>query len=132
MTNLQPQGKAQADERNGLFNCCRMRTTFPRNLLMMDFMIIQGINNESDVILKKHGVRSFKPVNAFRHRQWPQYVLLGCRIKFSEAKQFIDAMYELERNMLLLGYQDYEEACAAIFEEAGSETLPDPGLDCVG
>ena len=130
MKNGIMKGEAHTSERNGLYNCCLMRTAFPRNLLIMDFMIIQGINNESDSILKKHGVRSFKPVNAFRHRQWPQYVLLGCQVRKSEAERFVDAMYELERNMLLLGYRDYQDACAAIFEECGAEILPDPDLDC--
>ena len=40
-------------------------------------------------------------------------------------KCFVDVMYELERNMLLLGYRDYEKACNVIFEEF-DRLLSDP------
>lgn len=113
----------QIGEQSPLYNCGLLRVTFPRRLFLTDFMFVQGLNNEAENILKKHDVRSFKPVHLIKHNGWPRYSLFTCQVNVAEVERFINAMYELQRNMLLLGYRDYPEACAAIFESVGAETL---------
>lgn len=107
---------------DALFNVCGLRTDLPRSLFWRDVMVVEGKEQEGRRLLSKYGFAGMKVYNAVSHREWPQYVLFTCRVPKKQWEEFVEVMHVLEKNMLIFGYRDYEEACAAMFHSLKEKT----------
>lgn len=102
---------------DALFNVCGLRTDLPKRFFWKDVMVIEGREKEARRLLLQHGFDNLMVKEVHVHKDWPQYVLFMCSVSQSRWDEFVDVMHDVERNMLIRGYRDYEEACTAIFHE---------------
>lgn len=102
-----------------LFNAIDLRTDFPRNILKKDICFIEGNKAEADRYFEKYNVRSFKPFRTFQLEDDDRYVIVGCTINKSEDQAFCEALHDMQTDMLILGYTDYEEFCDKAFRHLG-------------
>ena len=100
---------------DAVFNCACLRTGFPSNRLWQDVVVVEGREREAVRLLEERGFANLEVKNRCTHRDWPQYVIFSCRIPKKRSEEFLDAMRELEKRMLIFGYRDYEKACEAFF-----------------
>ena len=100
---------------DAVFNCACLRTGFPRNRFWQDVVVVEGREREAVRLLEERGFANLEVKNRCTHRDWPQYVIVSCRIPKKRCWEFLDAMRELEKRMLIFGYRDYEKACEAFF-----------------
>ncbi len=49
-------------------------------------------------------------------KEGKRYVVVLCRVRKKDEKRFLEALGELPRKMLLLGYTDYLEDCTELIE----------------
>lgn len=66
----------------------------------------------SEKSFAKHGVRPFHM--KFFERDDTPYMAVLCNVRKKHMDEFLECMEELQRNMLICGYVDYEEFCRAI------------------
>lgn len=50
-----------------------------------------------------------------------KYIGIMCCIRFSRLEDFLMCMHELQRNMMICGYNDYEEFCREVQAEMDAE-----------
>lgn len=102
-----------------LFNCVQLKLGFPKNLTHEAVVYVEGVNDEATRYFKKHGVKSVKPFRTFRMDEDERYTFVGCEVRKSEVDTFNEALYEMQIQMLILGYRDYEEFCKKAFVKLG-------------
>lgn len=102
-----------------LNNCWRLKTTGPKKMFVQTFSFVdyqcpdgrfQGIKRVTDV-----GIKSFKPIFAGELTLGKNYFIVHCLVKNKEVDQFLQAMYRLEKDMYIMGNNDYDEVCDTIF-----------------
>lgn len=49
-------------------------------------------------------------------KEGKRYVIVLCRVRKKDEKRFLEALGELPRKMLLMGYTDYLEDCTELIE----------------
>lgn len=73
----------------------------------------------ADNIFQKHGI---KPI--ILKERWTEdgkYVAIFVIIKKRHMDEFLQSMYELQRNMIICGYSDYEKFCRSLDGEEEDE-----------
>ena len=98
-----------------LINCIGLKTEFPKSLFMRTYMYADSAEPTSFRILERSGIRSFRLRAVFRHEASPKYCLIGCELNKREEQAFFAALDELERDLLVMGYRDYEGYCDEVF-----------------
>ena len=76
---------------------------------------VEGEHEEAQRYFEKQNVKSVKPFRRFQMFDDKRYVLVACTFLKSEDDRFNEALYELQSDMLILGYRDYEEFCKKAF-----------------
>ena len=99
-----------------LFNAAKLKQTFPKSITHYAIVYVEGIDNESQRYFDKYGVKSVKPFKMFSLEDDPRYVFVGCDLLKSELDKFNQALYDMQTQMLILGYPDYEEFCKKSFK----------------
>lgn len=69
----------------------------------------------ADKLFDEHGLRPL-----FFKERWTadgKYIGVTCFIRKKRIDDFLLCMYQLQKNMLICGYTDYEEFCRSITEE---------------
>lgn len=69
----------------------------------------------ADALFVRHKVRV-----RFKKEYWKQgtdYVAILCKVHKRDVEEFVKALEELKRKMLLLGYTGYQELCEEIGEK---------------
>lgn len=74
------------------------------------FVYVDALGYSADKIFFKNGMSRIKFLKEYYQLSMP-YVIVTCRIKTKELEMFEESMEELKRNMLIMGYRDYEEYC---------------------
>lgn len=69
----------------------------------------------SDNIFSKHGIRPF--FCRFYEKPDIKYIGITCSIRKKHLDEFLECMHELQRNMVICGYSDYEEFCRETLAE---------------
>lgn len=108
-----------AEEIEILFNCAQTKLPFPSNIFNNSIVYIEGTEHESERFFEKYGVKSVKPYRRIRMNDDERYTIVGCEVRKSEIGAFKQALYDMQTQMLLLGYRDYEEFCKRAFVELG-------------
>lgn len=98
-----------------LFNCMALKPKFPWNILHKEVVFIDGEQSESKNYFERWNVKSVKPFKEFLIHDDKRYVAVACTFLKSEEDQFLHAMDELQKGMLIFGYSDYEEFCNKAF-----------------
>lgn len=70
-------------------------------------------------IFDKHDIRPFRM--KFFERDDTPYMAILCNIPKKRLDDFLECMEELQRNMLICGYVDYEDFCRIVQAEFGAE-----------
>lgn len=102
-----------------LYNVIKLKDTFPRSLFREDYIYVEGNNDEATRFFKKHGVMSLKTFKTFRMNGEDRYTFVGCSILKKDGEKFDQALADLQKNMTLLGYRDYEDFCKEAFAKLG-------------
>lgn len=100
---------------DAVFNCVWLRMDFPQNMLWQDVVVVEGREREAVRLLEEREFANLEVKNRCTHQDWPQYVIFSCRIPKKRCWEFLDAMRELEKRMLIFGYRDYQQACESFF-----------------
>jgi len=73
------------------------------------FFYIDTPDHKADNLIEKRGIRV-----KYLHdevRDGDPYYVCACRIPKKQLEDFLEAMYELQKLMLICGHNDYEEFC---------------------
>ena len=100
-----------------LINCVGLKTEFPKSLFRRTYVYADSAEPKSFRILERSGIRSFRLRAVFRHEASAKYCLIGCELNKREEQAFFAALNELERDLLVMGYRDYEGYCDEVFGE---------------
>ena len=100
-----------------LFNCIGLRAEFPTSLFKLVCVYADSAEPRSFAILERHGVRSFRLRTIYRHEASERYCLICCELSKREEQAFLAALAELRRDLLVMGYRDYEGYCDKVFGE---------------
>ena len=86
------------------------------------FIYIDGPEYLADKLFEKNGIRPY----LVRELSGDEtaYIAISCIIRKSKTGEFLSAMHELQKNMVICGYNDYEEFCRDLFS-----TLTEDGDD---
>ena len=106
-----------------LINCIGLKTEFPKSLFRRTYVYADSAEPKSFRILERSGIRSFRLRAVFRHEASEKYCLIGCELNKREEQAFFEALDELDRDLLVMGYRDYEGYCDEVFGEAGEYKL---------
>lgn len=100
-----------------LINCIGLKTKFPKSLFRRTYVYADSAEPKSFRILELSGIRSFRLLNVLRHEASTKYCLIGCELNKKEEQAFFEALDKLERDLLVMGYRDYEGYCDEVFGE---------------
>ena len=100
------------------------------SLLFFYFLFIDCEEHLAERVLRKRKV----PVRFLREYTNPQsrYRFIRCRVRKREVGRFQDAMTEFINTMLLCGYPNYLEDCAALWREFMGTPEEPECLSCAG
>ena len=99
-------------------NCVGFKAKFPRSMLKYDFLYADTAGLESIRIIEKYNIHSFRIHEIYKHSASDRYRLVSCEVGKHEIEVFSDAMREIEKAFLIMGYRDYEVYCNKVFKEA--------------
>ena len=97
------------------FNVVGLREEFPKSLFRNAYVYADSVDQPSLRLLRRMGIRSFRPRKAYRLKLDPRYCLVCCELGKRDEQRFLEALDELYRNLLIMGYRDYEQYCDAAF-----------------
>ena len=100
-----------------LINCIGLKTEFPKSLSRRTYVYADSAEPKSFRILERSGIRSFRLRAVFRHEASEKYCLIGCALNKREEQAFFEALDELDRDLLVMGYRNYEGYCDEVFRE---------------
>ncbi len=98
-----------------LINCIGLKTEFPKSLFGRTYMYADSAEPKSIRILERSGIRSFRLRAVYRHEASAKYCLIDCELNKREEQAFFEALDKLERDLLVMGYRDYEGYCDEVF-----------------
>lgn len=83
------------------------------------FIYIDSVQYLADNIFEKYGIhpRGWREMPAIDSA----YSAIRCRIRKRSLSDFLMAMEELQRKMIICGYSDYEAFCRKIIDALGQE-----------
>ena len=116
-----------------LMNCAGLDVPFPKNLFRQAFLYADSADYRSFEIFKRNGVKSVKLYAAYRHAASDNYCLISCDVSKRETQAFLDSLAEVHRDLLIMGYRDYEWYCDEAFsalEQSGLECSNEPVERC--
>ena len=75
----------------------------------LTFFYVDTPDYKADGLFEKYGVK-VKFIGDYA-KEANNYVIVECRVKVEDGKDFLNIMHELQRLMLICGHRDYEEFC---------------------
>ncbi len=97
------------------FNVVGLQAEFPKSLFRNVYAYADSADLHSLRILRRRKIRSFRPRKAYRLRISPRYCLVCCELGKRDEQAFLEALDELERDLLVMGYRDYAQYCDEAF-----------------
>ena len=88
-----------------MFNVVGLRVKMPARLFMNAYLYADSRDHQSLRVFRRKGLRGFRACKS--------YVL---RLNRREEQTFLEALDELHRDLLVMGYRDYEQYCDEAFE----------------
>lgn len=73
------------------------------------FFFIDTPDYKGDDMIEKHGIR-VKYIGDYDRKDSP-YIIVSCKVRDQDIEEFLHAMHDLQRIMLISGHFDYEEFC---------------------
>ena len=98
-------------EKEKMINAVELKAGFPRSLCKIVCLYADSSDQHSLRVIRSYGVRGFRPLQAYRFREDPRYCLITCELRKEDKPDFMAALLELHRDLLVMGYRDYEEYC---------------------
>ncbi|MCR5575451.1 MAG: hypothetical protein K6F56_00395 [Oscillospiraceae bacterium] len=99
-----------------MFNVVGLRMTLPMGLFKNAYLYADSRDYQSlRVFRRKGGLRGFRVCKSYVFKLDPKYCLVGCTLNKREERAFLEALDELQRDLLVMGYRDYEQYCDDVF-----------------
>ncbi len=102
-------------EKLRLFNVVGLRAEFPVCLFKNVYLYVDSADRHSFRILKRKGIQCFHPRKAYRFKTSQRYCMVCCDLNKRDEQAFLEALDELYRDLLIMGYRDYEKYCDDVF-----------------
>ena len=98
-----------------MFNVVGMRVNLPMGLFKNSYLYADSWDYQSLRVFRRKGLRSFRVCKSYVFKFDPKYCLVGCTLNKREEQAFLEALDELQRDLLVMGYRDYEQYCDDVF-----------------
>ncbi len=104
-------------EKEKLFNVIGLRARFPLSLFRKIYLYADRLEPQFPRVLRRSAVRSFRPRGAYRFPPGRSYGLFCCDVFRWEEQALLEALDELEKDLLIMGCRDYRAYCDEAFEQ---------------
>ena len=104
-------------EKQEPFNAIELGLKFPRKLFERVYLYADISEPQSFRTFKRNGLRSFRLIRSLQKRSSPRFCLIQCKMDKREEQAFLKSLDDLYRDLLIMGYRDYEQYCAEVFPE---------------
>ncbi len=111
------------EEKKKHFNVVGLPAPFPKGLFRNVYVYADSTNKQSLRTFRRKGIRSFRPQAAYHLKFSSKYCLIYCVLNKRDEPVFLEALTELERDLLIMGYRDYEQYCEEVFAFLHSKLL---------
>ena len=101
------------------FNVVGIEPRFPKRLFKKQFAYVDSEDQQSFRLFERKGLRGFRPLHVYQINRFgnpERYSLIWCELDRSEEEPFMQALQDLHRELLIMGYRDYEPFCKEVFE----------------
>ena len=95
-----------------MFNVIRLKAELLLRPFKWVYVYADSLDRKSLPLIERKRIRGFRARAAFL---FEKYCLICCELNKGEEKAFLEALDELHRNLLIMGYRDYEAFCDEAF-----------------
>ena len=99
-----------------MFNVVGLRVKMPARLFVNAYLYADSRDHQLLRVFRRTGLRGFRACKSYVLKLDPKYCLVGCMLNRREEQAFLEALDELHRDLLVMGYRDYEQYCDEAFE----------------
>ena len=97
------------------YNVIGLRAVFPACLFRHAYAYLDSREMHSFRVFQRKGLRGVRLTAVYRQETIPRYSLVCCELDKRKKQEFLEALDELQRDLQIFGYQDYEQACDELF-----------------
>lgn len=97
-----------------LFNVIGLKAELPLRPFKRVYLYADSLDRKSLRLIERKGIRGFRARTAYL---FGKYCLICCELNKGEEQAFLEALDELHRNLLIMGYRDYEAFCDEAFAQ---------------
>ena len=98
-----------------MFNVVGLRVKLPLGLFKNAYLYADSRDHQSYRVFRRKGLRGFRACKSYILKLDPKYCMVGCLLSKREEQAFLEALDELHRDLLVMGYRDYEQYCDDVF-----------------
>lgn len=101
-------------EREKMFNVIGLKAELPLRPFKRVYLYADTLDRKSLRLIDRKGIRGFRARSAYLYEK---YCLICCEMNKGEEQAFLETLDELHRNLLVMGYRDYEAFCGEVFTQ---------------
>ena len=99
-----------------MFNVVGLRVKLPLSLFRNAYLYADSRDHQSFRVLRRIQIRGFRACKSYAFKLDQKYCLVSCMLDKRDEQVFLEALDELHRDLLVMGYRDYEQYCDEAFE----------------
>ena len=98
------------------YNVIGLRAEFPACLFRHAYAYVDSRELHSFRVFQRKGLRGVRLKAVYRPETIPRYCLVCCQLDKRKKQEFLEALDELQRDLQIFGYRDYERVCDELFD----------------